>query len=276
MNQRRCRRILNSPETFKFENCGQFMYRPIIRIICTNRVRHVTEGRLWDLCTAPGFCRFRAYEGPELLVATDGMSPSERHGDEISSVLEKATRFTAIYTHKLAFLDVCNYLPADGFSYAKYLWSYGGTVCQGGKSFFPYKYLDDLACLRDSLPGYAAFYSSLCGENTLEEGLGRLHGLQNYAELCRLWVRKGMTSLLLIHYNNCDVVPFLTALQKQCDIYKQAELDMLKDGPSLPSIGIHYGMCDAEGLFYTFSTDQADLAELLKTAIIGGPSILFK
>ena len=45
-------------------------------------------------------------------------------------------------------------------------------------------------------------------------------------ELCQLWARKGMTSLrdLLIHYNNCDMAPFLTALQKQCDIYKQAEL----------------------------------------------------
>ena len=87
-----------------------------------------------------------------------------------------------------------------------------------------------------------------------------------------------MTSLkdLLIHYNNCDVVPFLTALQEQCNLYRQAELDMLKDGPSLPSIGMHYGMRDAEGLFYTFHRDQADVAELLNKAIVGGPSIVFK
>ena len=75
------------------------------------------------------------------------------------------------------------------------------------------------ARLHDPLPGYAAFYLSL-------HGLGRPHGQRNYAELCRLWVCKGMTSLrgLLIHYNTCDVVPFMTALQRQCDNYKQAEL----------------------------------------------------
>ena len=226
----------------------------------------------------PWLRHFQTYEGPELSADADGMSPWDRPGDEITSVLKKGSCFTAIYTHRLAFLDVRNYLPAGGFRCAKYLQTYRGTAYQGGKSFFPYEYVDDLAHLRDPLPGYAAFYSSLCGENTLEEALGWPHGQQNYAELCRLWVRKGMTSLrdLLIHNNNCDVVPFLTAIQKQCDIYKQAELDLLKDGPSLSSIGMRYGMHDAEGLFYTFGLDQADLTELLNTAILGGPSIVFK
>ena len=120
----------------------------------------------------PCLRRFWAYEGPELSATADGMLPSARGGDEITSILKKGSRFTAIYTHKLAFLDVCNYLPAGGFSYAKYLRTYVGPACQGGKSFFPYEYVDDLARLRDPLLGYAAFYSSLRGENTLEEGLG--------------------------------------------------------------------------------------------------------
>ena len=77
---------------------------------------------------------------------------------------------------------------------------------------------------------------------------------------------------LLIHYNNCDVVPFLTALQEHCDLYKQAELDMLMHGPSLPSIGMRYGMSEACS---TRST-QTELAELLNKAILGGPSIVFK
>ena len=87
-----------------------------------------------------------------------------------------------------------------------------------------------------------------------------------------------MTSLrdLLIHFNNCNVVHFLTDLQEQCNLYKQAELNMLKDGPSLSSIGMCYGMHDTEGLLYTFHPDQADLAQLLNKAIIGGPSIMFK
>ena len=206
------------------------------------------------------------------------MSLGERGGDEITSILKKGSHSTAIYTHKLAFLDVCNYLSAGGFSCAKHLRTYGGLACQGGKSFFPYEYIDNLARLRDPLLSYAAFYSSLHGENTLEEGLGRLHGQRNYAQLCQLWVCKGMTSLmdLLIHYNNFDVVPFLTALQEQCHLHKQAEMDILKDGPSLPSIGMRYGMRDAKGLFYTFHPDQVDLVGLLNKAIVGGPSIMFK
>ena len=39
-----------------------------------------------------------AYEGPALSVATDGMSPRDRRGDEITSVLKEGSRFTAIYT----------------------------------------------------------------------------------------------------------------------------------------------------------------------------------
>ena len=109
------------------------------------------------------------------------------------------------------------------------------------------------------------------GKNTREEGLGWAHGQRNYAELCRLRVCKGMTSLcdLLVHFNICNVV---LALQKQCDIYKEVKLDMLKDCPSLPSIGMRYGMCGSEGLFHTFGQEQADLAEIMNAAIINFPS----
>ena len=79
---------------------------------------------------------------------------------------EGSSCFTAIYTHKLAFLDVWNYLPVGGFSYAKYLRTYGGTACQGGKSFFPYEYVDALGSPARPLLGYAAFYLSLRSENT--------------------------------------------------------------------------------------------------------------
>ena len=213
-------------------------------------------------------------EGPRDVRAQEGAEDQ----DQITSILKKGQRYTAIFTRKLAFLDVCNYLPAGGFTYAKYLRNYGGAACQAGKSFFPYEYVDDLARLRDPLPPYEAFYSSLRQGNTLEEGQGPARGRENYAELRRLWERQGMTSLrdLLVYYNNCDVVPFLTALQAQCDLYREQELDMLKDGPSLPSIGLRYGMRDAEGLFHTFGPDQSELGALMSTAIVGGPSIVFK
>ena len=56
---------------------------------------------------------------------------------------KKGSSYMALCTRKLAFLDICNYLPAGGFSYAKYLRTYGWPACQAGKTFCPYKYVDD-------------------------------------------------------------------------------------------------------------------------------------
>ena len=39
----------------------------------------------------PWFHRFRAYDGPELSAAADGMSPRNRRGDELMSVLKKGS-----------------------------------------------------------------------------------------------------------------------------------------------------------------------------------------
>ena len=88
--------------------------------------------------------------------------PSEEGDNEITSILKKGNHSTAIYisiykhTHKLTFLDVCNYLP---FGCAKYLSTYKGPTCEGGKSFFPYKYVDNLDRLHDPLPPNKSFYS---------------------------------------------------------------------------------------------------------------------
>ena len=86
-----------------------------------------------------------------------------------------------------------------------------------------------------------------------------------------------MSSLrdLLVYYNNCDVVPFLTALDQQCRLYKESGLDMLKDAPSLPGLGLRYGMKGLEGVFHTYSPGQADLAQLVMSSIVGGLSMVF-
>ena len=84
----------------------------------------------------PWLRHFWAYEGPELSAAADGMSPGDRGGDEITSILKKGSPFTAIYTHKLAFLDVCNYLLAAASAMPSILGSMEGLPARG-KSFFP-------------------------------------------------------------------------------------------------------------------------------------------
>ena len=197
--------------------------------------------------------------------------------DESLFILKKGpTRFQALSNAHLLFLDVCYYLP-PGYSYAKYLSTYGGTDCEGAKSYFPYEYVDSLEKLEEPLPPYEAFFSALRRGNTLDEDQDEAHGRAKHAELKALWERMGMTSLrdLLVYYNNCDVVPFLTALAHQCHLYKESGLDMLKDAPSLPGMGLRYGMKGLEGVFHTFSPGQADLAQLVMSSIVGGPSLVF-
>ena len=192
-------------------------------------------------------------------------------------ILKKTpTRFQLLSNARLLFLDVCYYLP-PGYSYAKYLKTYGGPSCEGAKSHFPYEYVNSLDKLSEWLPAYEAFYSSLRRKNTLDEDDGEVRGRQRYAELHALWHREGMTSLwdLLVYYNNCDVVPFLIALEKQCELYKTSGLDMLKDALSLPGLGLLFGMKGLQGVFHTLSPDQAELAQLLTTSIVGGPSLVF-
>ena len=145
-----------------------------------------------------------------LLLLEVGLLGCDDNDDELERI-----PFMAFYSWKLAFLDVCNY--TSGSSYAKYRSTYSGPTCQGGKSVFLYEYVDRLARLCDFLWPHNAFYSSMCRANIPEEGLGPVKSLLNYSKLCWLWVCKGMISLrdLLLHYNNCNMVPVrpCTALQ---------------------------------------------------------------
>jgi G:T-mismatch repair DNA endonuclease (very short patch repair protein) len=196
--------------------------------------------------------------------------------DCLAYILKKGSSVMCLATRKLTFLDVCNYI-APGYSYSKYLQAYGNDQ-DGAKSFFPYEYVDSLKKLDDTqLPPYDAFYSSLKGENTLDEGHGEDHGRSQYAKLQELWHRQGMASLrdLLVYYNNADVEPFVKALGRHVEFFRIAGLDMLKDAPSLPGLGLKYGMEGLDGRFFTFGPNQADLAHLIYDSIVGGPSLVF-
>ena len=197
-------------------------------------------------------------------------------GDCLAYVIKKGNSITCLATRKLTFLDVCNYIP-PGYNYNKYLETYG-LIQDGVKSYFPYEYVTSLDKLSEKqLPSYESFYSSLKKANTLEDGKDEAHGRQQYEQLQQLWNREGMTSLkdLLIFYNNSDVVPFLKALDRQVLVYRDNDLDMLKDAPSLPGLGLKYGMKGLHGKFHTFGKSEAKLAHLVYDSIVGGPSLVF-
>ena len=174
----------------------------------------------------------------------------EDDDDETRLVIKRQNTFMCFATKKLKFLDITSYL-APGFSYDKYLKAYG---CELQKGHFPYEYMDGIGKLEDrALPPQEAFYSRLKNEGISDD---------DYARCQAVWCDNRMKSMrdFLVWYNNRDVVPFLEAIDKQFAFYKQQNIDMFKDGVSVPGI---------------FNQTNSDLHLLVKDNIVGGPAIIF-
>ena len=184
-----------------------------------------------------------------------------------AAVIKRQNTYMCLYTDKLKFLDIVNYL-APGVSYDKYLKAYG---CELGKGHFPYEYMDDLQKLEDrALPPQAAFYSQLKSEEISDA---------DYARCQAVWHDNGMTTLrdYLVWYNNRDVTPFLEAIAKQFAFYRDRHIDIFKDGISVPGLALSYMFNDLppNTFFTVFNETSKDLHHLVKDNIVGGPAIIF-
>ena len=188
-----------------------------------------------------------------------------------AAVIKRQNTYMCLYTDKLKFVDICNYL-APGYSYDKYPKAYG---CNLQKGHFPYEYMDDVRKLDDCvLPPQAAFYSRLNNEGISDA---------DYARCQAVWHDNGMTTLrdFLVWYNNRDVTPFLDAIAKQAGFYKQQNIDMFKDGISVPGLSLLHLFNDLpndlpnDTYFTVFNRTNSDLHELVKDNIVGGPAIIF-
>ena len=182
-------------------------------------------------------------------------------------VIKRQNNFMCLSTDKLKFLDMVNFL-APGVSYAKYLTAYG---CELGKGHFPYEYMDALQTLEDrALPPQAAFYSRLKNEGISND---------DYARCQAVWRDNGMETLreYLIWYNNRDVTPFLEAIAKQAGFYKHQNIDMFKDGISVPGLSLLHLFNDLpnDTYFTVFNNTNKDAHKLVKDNIVGGPAIIF-
>ena len=179
-------------------------------------------------------------------------------------VIKRQNSCMCLSTYKLKFIDLVNYL-APGYSYHKYLKAY---VCELEKGHFPYEYMDDLLKLDDrALPPQEAFYSRLKNEAISDE---------DYA-LCQVaWCDNGMKTMrdFLLWYNNRDVIPFIQAIDKQFAFYQQHNIDMFKDGISIPGLTLLYLFKDFPSKTY-FNRTNSDLHQLVKNNIVGGPAIIF-
>ena len=184
-----------------------------------------------------------------------------------AAVIKRQNTYMCLYTDKLKFVDICNYL-APGVSYTKYPTAYG---CELGKGHFPYEYMDDLQKLEDrSLPPQAVFYSRLKNEGISND---------DYARCQAVWRDNGMETLreYLIWYNNRDVTPFLEAIAKQAGFYKHQNIDMFKDGISVPGLSLLHLFNDLpnDTYFTVFNNTNKDAHKLVKDNIVGGPAIIF-
>ena len=222
------------------------------------------------------------------------------------TVAKKDNSYMFLTTPKLKFLDVRNYL-APGLSYAGWCKASG---CALEKLFFPYEWLDSYEKLNHLGPvPKEAFYSSLKGKNPLSHQEYEEFVREFYARGCATmmdWLRE---------YNLADVIPFIEALDKTRKQYYPDEIDMLKDAVSIPGISMTYVLNKAlakttgakenelyaPGLPCTHTCEACRTKnrpaagcgkckcvrnecnqcpknkpyELLKTGMIGGPSIVF-
>ena len=187
--------------------------------------------------------------------------------DKTRFVIKRQNTFMCLSTKKLKFLDVTQYL-APGVSYDKYLKAYG---CELQKGHFPYEYMDGIGKLEDrALPPQAAFYSQLKSEEISDA---------DYARCQAVWHDNGMTTLrdYLVWYNNRDVTPFLEAIAKQFTFYCDRDIDMFKDGISVPGLSLLYLFSNLpkDTYFTVFNRTNSDLHKLVKDNIVGGPAIIF-
>ena len=227
----------------------------------------------YDLCLIHKYL-IRALKGAVHVPHEDGENNIST--DQIW-VIKRGNAVISLQTPMLHFLDICNY-SAPGASYSHYLKT-SGQDPDLAKSFFPYEAVTSLEVLdQEGMPSYNAFYSSLKGYNTLEEDGGGLSvGLKNYNTLHLAWKQQGMKTLrdLLIFYNNMDMGPFLKALENQLLTYRSMGLDLFKEACTLPGLSLRFGMRGLGGVFYTLGDDMADIHDLIKKNMVGGPSIVF-
>ena len=142
--------------------------------------------------------------------------------------------------------------------------------CKSEKSWLPHEWFDTPEKLDfPGLPDYPEWYSKQKG--------GYLLTLDEYARCQRLFKEKGMRTFAdwLRYYNDLDVAPGLEALEKTRNFYTEKGIDMLKAAVSLPGVSMHYLLRGAVERGAELYAPCKEEYEMLKEAVVGGPSLVF-
>jgi hypothetical protein len=165
--------------------------------------------------------------------------------DKEPFVIKSGTRYKTIKTKEFIFLDQMNFC-APGTSLRKFIEAYDVGLKKG---HFPYEFLDSYEKLDFLISDLkiSDFDSSLKNSKLSESEFKCL--MQTCEEQKLVKVRD-----LLKWYNNLDVVPLLQACLKNKEFYYKFDLDMYKDGFTLPGL--------SENILFQFY--QKGLKEYLK------------
>ena len=181
-------------------------------------------------------------------------------------VAKNGNKIMFIYTPGLRFLDIINYL-GPGTSYEKWVNAY---ECKAEKSWFPYEWFDRSKKLDyPELPDYLDWHSKLKGDFVLQ--------LSEWKACKETFRKNGMKTFKdwLCYYNNLDVAPGLEALQKMKKFYTEKGIDIMKDAVSIPGVSLHYLLRGAIERNADLYSPSKEAYEMLKAAVVGGPSIVF-
>ena len=79
----------------------------------------------------------------------------------------------------------------------------------------------------------------------------------------------------LVWYNNLDVVAFLEAIGKMSAFWKERNIDIFKDGASVPGLTMKYLFSNVPDTYFSlFREKDRDLYYVMKDNV-GDPSIIF-
>ena len=218
-----------------------------------------------------------------------------------SFTVKKAGKYPCIKSESLKFLDILQFL-APGYNLKSFFKAFDANEEKG---FFPYDYFTSADQLHEtSLPSYETFYSTIKGCNVLEEdyttfqklvdqGKSEQEALQilrlqevpktgpeNYQWLQQLWTENQWSTFadFLKWYNDLDVDPMITAIEKMNDYYKDKNVDFMHQAITLPGIAKRIclnSITDPNVEIHLFNQKQQDIYQLFKDNIVGGPSIIY-
>ena len=150
--------------------------------------------------------------------------------DKIEGVVKKGSSYLSIKTSSFIFSDIHNYIPPN-YSLDQFVKAYTGKSV---KHIFPYEWFDSIEKLYDTeFPPIEAFSSKLkgtkCNENIYNHYKKGFDFLREEGDIINM-------KDYLKFYNECDVEPFVEAIDKYREYYKIFDIDMIKDCFTISSL----------------------------------------